>query len=119
MSTKLLILDFNKEITVVYKMQEIIASYRNHSFNTVVRQIDNISDATSLEFSVVDLIYKQEPSILFMVLNSHLVDKIKSAIRYVKIKFAKIPIVLVIDNCMPFDILDLVREGADDFVILP
>jgi len=119
MSTKLLILDFNKEATVVYKMQEIIASYRNHSFNIVVRQIDNISDTTSLEFSVVDLIYKQEPSILFMVLNSHVVDKIKSTVRYVKTKFAKIPIVLVIDNCMPFDILDLVREGADDFVILP
>ena len=119
MSTKLLILNFNEQVTVVDKIQEIIESYRYQSFNTIVKQIDSFNEIDSLEYSVVDLIYRQEPSVLFIVMNSNVVDKIKSAIRFVKIKFAQIPIVLVIDNCMPVDIINLVREGADDFVILP
>ncbi|MFY9553206.1 MAG: sigma-54 dependent transcriptional regulator [Blastocatellia bacterium] len=67
-------------------------------------------------FKVVSLL---KPSILFLILQSSRLSETVSTLGSIRAESSDVPIIVVVDSCEPDVMLELLRQGASDFITCP
>ena len=65
------------------------------------------------------MVSRLKPSILFLTLESVLLSETVSILRSIRAESSDVPVIVVVDACEPHVMLELLREGASDFITCP
>jgi DNA-binding NtrC family response regulator len=78
-----------------------------------------ITDAGAEPPDHFKMVSRLKPSILFLTLESGSLNETVSTLRSIRAESSDVPVIVVVDACEPHVMLELLREGASDFVTCP
>jgi two-component system response regulator GlrR len=65
------------------------------------------------------IVSRLNPSLLFLTLQSSRLGETVSTLRSIRAESSDVPVIVVVDACEPDVMLELLREGASDFITCP
>ncbi|MEK6300600.1 MAG: sigma 54-interacting transcriptional regulator [Acidobacteriota bacterium] len=84
-----------------------------------IEQFVVITDAGTGPSDHFKMVSRLKPSILFLTLECTSLSETVSTLRSIRAESTDVPVIVVVDACEPHVMLELLREGASDFITCP
>ncbi len=115
---RILILDFNRSSNLSIKLKEILGS----SSSTSIHYTKHNSSVSDLDLNYRDTcstILNHNSDIIFISLDNNLIKRVKLMIQFIRKEIPQTPILLVVDDFSPNEMLELLKLGLNDFITAP
>jgi len=115
--TKLLLLDYKPAESTGQVLEALLAD--SALGGSLRREIVPDPDQISSDFTWLDDNSEHESGLIFLILPNHKPSQWTTLIHAIKSQQPEIPIIVVVEDCGPHETLELLRNGASDFVTPP
>ena len=116
---KILLLDFINSNLLVNDLRGVLCSSTLYKFDINHQPFGLDTAVDTNKTYIQNIVFNDKPSCIYILFNSDSCLKTKDLIVILRESFCEIPIILVMENCNPDHLLELIKSGADDFITLP
>lgn len=114
----ILLLDFYPPNGLSDAVRELLEPILRSAVKIEHKSVDAAEPGAELDdrFKIVS---RLKPSLLFLTLQSGRLNETVSTLRSIRTESSDVPVIVVVDACEPDVMLELLREGASDFITCP
>lgn len=116
---KILLLNYINSDELIKDLRGILSSSEGNKFDISYQFVDPGTDLNNKKPYIQNIILNNNPSCIYIVFDSETCLKVKDLVLLLRESFFELPIFLVMDDCDPDHLLELLKAGADEFITTP